>query len=219
MNCSDSANAYYWFNPDLGTGKSVSANPSGYSSPVELKTTEWVISKCRGETGVDVFNRFKQKLHDKAKELYLTSYSSSSSPLLGTNVIISLMDSISRAHFIRTMTTTNSFLNSLRGSGYEVFNFTNYHAVGWNSIQNKAPLFGGVPFKYFSTVKETGTWAKGGENRTVCNNFNQWIYDLYREKGYVSLHGGTLCGVPGNFPDDDPPHYFPTNRTVVDYFS
>jgi hypothetical protein len=48
-------------------------------------------------------------------------------------------------------------LKELEESGeYEVFNFSQYHAVGWNSIQNKAPMFGGTAYQSLAVYPPQG---------------------------------------------------------------
>jgi hypothetical protein len=214
MNCSIPGR--YWFHPLWGSGQKVKSSVSTYTGPFEMKTTEWLYARCEELTQVFVFNRFNQTIYERAKNLSKTRESSET--LRGTSVIVALMDAVSRAHYLRTMPATDGFLLSLKDGDFEVFNFSNYHAVGFNSIQNKLPMMAGVPYRDFAPVTKTGTMASAQTNRTKCELFKDWIYDLYRENGYVSLHGGTHCGVEGNFPGNDPSGYFPKSRRVVDHF-
>ena len=85
------------------------------------------------------------------------------------NVLVVLMDPMSRAHFDRSMPKTRQKLSQL---GF--LSFPNYTAVGSNSGPNQAALYSGYPLGDRDFVDRDG-------------NHGLWLWDRLRAAGYKTL--------------------------------
>jgi len=92
------------------------------------------------------------------------------------NVLLILLDPISRPHFDRSMPKTTVVLKELN-----FVKFQRYTAVGPNSGPNQAALYGGIKLK------------KRDQLHKNLDNNNQWLWDRLRESGYITLKGEDSC--------------------------
>lgn len=91
------------------------------------------------------------------------------------NLLIILLDPISRSHFNRAMPFSTETLQKLNFT-----NFTKYTAVGPNSGPNQAALYAG-----------TRLGSRNGIHGT--SNETEWLWDHLRKSGYVTLKGEDGC--------------------------
>lgn len=83
------------------------------------------------------------------------------------NILLIMIDPISRSHFQRSMPKTLKALNNL---GF--IHFSNYTAVGPNSGKNQAALYSGLPLASRDGIKKDG---------------GRWLWDRLRENGFITL--------------------------------
>lgn len=94
------------------------------------------------------------------------------------------LDSMSRRHFFRKMPRVINYLNELnQGKEFSVFDFKLHNILGPDSISNQVPLMGGKA----QFVRE----FNGDQNVDYLGKLAMW--NLLREKGYVSLLGLENC--------------------------
>lgn len=91
------------------------------------------------------------------------------------NILLVLLDPMSRPHFERSMPKTKATLHRL---GFT--HFGNYSAVGSNSGPNQAALYSGTPVS-----------NRDGIQRDVGDE--KWLWDLLRKNGYVTLKAEDGC--------------------------
>jgi hypothetical protein len=91
------------------------------------------------------------------------------------NILLILIDPISRPHFHRTMPRTELTLEEL-----DFLSFSKYSAVGPNSGPNQAALYSGIPLE-----------KRNGIGRDIHGE--QWLWDRLRSAGYVTLKGEDGC--------------------------
>ncbi|KAF9174262.1 hypothetical protein BGX21_010642 [Mortierella sp. AD011] len=102
-------------------------------------------------------------------------------PLLD-DVVMILVDAISRAKFMIEMKTVMETLNSInttatnREQGHRIFDFEHYNVLGQNSPPNKAYIYSGQSF---------GNMRDGPKH---------WIWDVYEEQGFSTAHTDGECG-------------------------
>jgi hypothetical protein len=168
-----------------------------YSKPVRVPSnTEFALGSCEEDLDAK-FNeaflmpRFNQTAYDKAKAL------TTGKPKV---IFMLTVDSYSRRHFYRSLPKTIDYLNSLnQDSDLLAYDFKLHNVLGSSSIENQVPIFVG---------KEK--YADGHEgDQEVDFLGDAAIWNLLREKGYISLLGLENCD-----------SYFPKSigrRPNVDY--
>ena len=92
------------------------------------------------------------------------------------NVLLILLDPISRSHFDRSMPQTTATLAALN-----FIRFKRYTAVGPNSGPNQAALYSGTTLKKRNQLHKN---LKGEDS---------WLWDRLRAAGYVTLKGEDSC--------------------------
>ena len=122
--------------------------------------------------------RYNASLHvemkGKMKEL------KSEGPTL--TVMILVVDSFSRKHFVRKLPQTVKYLNRLKkGEEYHVTDFYIHNIVGSNSVGNQAPLLG-------RNIQEA---YLGDLNRDFAGDSALW--NIYKNRGFVTLFGLESC--------------------------
>lgn len=100
----------------------------------------------------------------------------SSNNSLRPNLLLILLDPISRPHFDRSMRKTNATLAEL-----DFIRFEKYTAVGPNSGPNQAALYSGT------------TLAKRDQLRKNLKSNDEWLWDRLGAAGYVTLKGEDSC--------------------------
>ena len=91
------------------------------------------------------------------------------------NILLLLLDPISRLHFLRVMTRTRETLQEL-----SFVHFENYTAVGPNSGPNQAALYSGIPLE-----------RRDGIASDIDGEL--WLWDRLRQSGYITLKGEACC--------------------------
>lgn len=92
------------------------------------------------------------------------------------NVLLILLDPISRPHFDRSMQKTTATLAKLN-----FIKFEKYTAVGPNSGPNQAALYSGTTLKQRNQL-----------HKNLKSN-DKWLWDRLRAAGYVTLKGEDSC--------------------------
>jgi hypothetical protein len=91
------------------------------------------------------------------------------------NILLILLDPMSRSHFHRVMPNTEAILRENHS-----VEFTKYTAVGPNSGPNQAALYSGIPLS-----------KRDGINNDLDGE--EWLWDRLRASGYVTLKAEDGC--------------------------
>eukprot|EP00532_Pseudo-nitzschia_australis_P006201 CAMPEP_0168166608 /NCGR_PEP_ID=MMETSP0139_2-20121125/2116_1 /TAXON_ID=44445 /ORGANISM="Pseudo-nitzschia australis, Strain 10249 10 AB" /LENGTH=781 /DNA_ID=CAMNT_0008083813 /DNA_START=228 /DNA_END=2574 /DNA_ORIENTATION=- len=92
------------------------------------------------------------------------------------NVLLLLLDPISRSHFDRVMPRTKTILQELN-----FLRFERYTSVGPNSGPNQAALYSGIKL------------GNRGDLHNNTDSGNKWLWDRLKAAGYVTLKGEDSC--------------------------
>ncbi|KAF9425500.1 hypothetical protein BGZ76_003208 [Entomortierella beljakovae] len=93
------------------------------------------------------------------------------------DVVMILVDAISRAKFLVEMKTVMETLNNINAtSGHRIFDFEHYNVLGQNSPPNKAYIYSG------QSIENANHGPK------------HWIWDVYEEQGFNTAHTDGECG-------------------------
>jgi hypothetical protein len=173
-------------------------------------------AKLEPQLNVYYRNVPRPELYRRARQRQRALERAGSRALLGLNVVVLQMDAVSRLHFLRSLPRSDAFLRELDEAGdvYRVFNFSGLNVVGYDSVENFPTLYSGFRYdlflKQFHDVNASlplNEWRWSGDNGAALgqNTRNQsapdgtllrpntWLWDLYRSRGYVTLHGDELC--------------------------
>lgn len=103
----------------------------------------------------------KRKLKENSQSIY-------------DNVLFIFFDSLSRAHFQRTMNKTCKLLEKYMKNNnlYSAYQFNKYHSLGTNTHPNAIPMYYGFPM---------------GQER------GQNIIRYFKENGYITANIGNIC--------------------------
>lgn len=104
------------------------------------------------------------------------SKNNSSGNTMQPNVLLILLDPISRSHFDRSMPKTTAVLEE-----FNFVRFEKYTAVGPNSGPNQAALYSGTKLIERSQIHKN------------LDSGDKWLWDRLRESGYVTLKGEDSC--------------------------
>ncbi|KAF9349059.1 hypothetical protein BGX26_012587 [Mortierella sp. AD094] len=102
-------------------------------------------------------------------------------PLLD-DVVMILVDAISRTKFIIEMKTVMETLNNINTTstngeqGHRIFDFEHYNVLGQNSPPNKAYIYSGQSIE------------------NIRHGPKHWIWDVYEEQGFNTAHTDGECG-------------------------
>jgi hypothetical protein len=90
------------------------------------------------------------------------------------NVLFIFLDTLSRAHFQRTMKKTCKFLEKYMKNNnlYSAYQFNKYHSIGTNTHSNVAAMYFGFPMS-----------EKRGQN----------IIKYFKDNGYITANIGNIC--------------------------
>lgn len=116
------------------------------------------------------------KCNTRLYERDFVNNQSSSNNNLRPNLLLILLDPISRPHFDRSMRKTKATLAEL-----DFIRFEKYTAVGPNSGPNQAALYSGI------------TLEKRDQLRKNLKSNDEWLWDRLRAAGYVTLKGEDSC--------------------------
>ncbi|KAG0326980.1 hypothetical protein BGZ99_008637 [Dissophora globulifera] len=100
-------------------------------------------------------------------------------PLLD-DVVMLLVDAISRAKFKRAMTRVMATLTKANSTatttGHRIFDFEHYNVLGQNSPPNKAFIYSGQSIE------------------NIRHEPKHWVWDVYEEQGFKTAHTDGECG-------------------------
>lgn len=142
---------------------------------------EWIVVTCKGRS--NGLERMSVQNADNQAE-----------PPEGfkPNLVVLLLDGISRTHFHRIMHHTESVLDRIHrqeppfDSGYKVTEFFKYHAVDYSSNSNETPMWTGVD------------WWQYCRHKWKCDfmgsvPFKRFIWDWMQKGGYKTQFGVEQC--------------------------
>ena len=153
----------------------------GYWKPVDAEQIDFGLGGCSGEKyfqqaflapkkNVKAFEEAKKKMKEgeRPKIIYFLT-----------------LDSVSRRHFFRKLPKVAEFFNNLNEThpDFAVYDFKLHNVIGGNSVANQVPIFGGI--EQFLT--------KFPGNQDVDRLGKHAIWNIIREKGYISLFGMEDC--------------------------
>ena len=121
--------------------------------------------------------------------------------LADLNIVLIIMDSVSRLQFRRSMPVTQRLLESLnRGNVAEVFDMEMLNVVGWHSRQNQLPLLLGHDCQGESHADFYDHQKAEESGRFNCEHV---IWPFFKARGYVTAQFGDQCNLerkkfPGN---------------------
>jgi len=148
-----------------------------YEGPVKIREGENVRAFCDNHENYFVLNVLQTKTKERAEARH-SPRKAKEDP----NVLMVVIDSLSRAHFNRRMHKTISWLekaDSSNGGHFEVFEFFKHHAVECCTPGNMRPLLAGK-------TKE--------EVDVVTDHIGDYfLWKNFTDAGYVSLYLNDLC--------------------------
>ncbi|CAG9327038.1 unnamed protein product [Blepharisma stoltei] len=156
--------------------------PIKYEEPLLLdEKTEFALGSCDENP-----NNWYKEAH-MTPRFNETAYNMAKSKTKGKPKIIFMLtlDSLSRRHFFRKLPKTVDFLNSLNheNSEYWAFDFKLHNILKPNSVGNQVPIFGGI--------EKFVEFFEGNQNIDYLGDTALW--NILREKGYISLFGLENC--------------------------
>ncbi|KAG0343848.1 hypothetical protein BG004_004955 [Podila humilis] len=93
------------------------------------------------------------------------------------DVVMLLVDAISRAKFLVAMKEAMAILNTVNTTGnHRIFDFQHYNVLGQNSPPNKAFIYSGQSIENMN---------KGPKH---------WVWDVFQEQGFKTAHTDGECG-------------------------
>ncbi|CAI2169170.1 1662_t:CDS:2 [Funneliformis geosporum] len=108
---------------------------------------------------------------------------------LVNDVVLILLDAVSREHFNEEFPRTLEFLkdmsNRTKGT-HKSHSFNRYNVLGQNSPPNKAFIYSGQSKDYL--------WSNGNKAKAT------WLWDVYESQGFVTMHTDGECGGWWAFP-------------------
>lgn len=114
------------------------------------------------------------------------------------NVIVLVINNLSEPHFDRMMPNTKKYLKSMqklnhkRTSPTSVFHFERYHAPTQETLLNHLALFSGMQHLSPIEANEFGYFKERLRNSSESQT-NQWLWEWYQSRGYVTLFGEEHC--------------------------
>lgn len=122
--------------------------------------------------------------------------------LADLNVVLVIMDAVSRLQFKRSMPATINLMERLqRGDEAAVFDMEMYGITGWHSRENQVPLLlghdcQGLSHKAFYDFKEAEE-----SDRFNCDSV---IWPFFKARGYATAQFGDQCNLNANhFPGNE----------------
>jgi Protein of unknown function (DUF229) len=100
------------------------------------------------------------------------------------NLLLLMIDPISRARLERSLPKTNRLLQLL-----EFTSFSQYTAVGNNSGPNQAALYSGIPLASRDSIATHGQ----NNNNATTKDHHPWLWDTLRDHGYATFKAEDGC--------------------------
>jgi hypothetical protein len=154
-----------------------------YFGPTRIPDEEeWIVVTCKGRS--NGLERMTVQQHKKQTDPQIRGFK--------PNLVVLLLDGISRTHFHRIMHHTESILDRIErqekpfNSGYKVTEFFKYHAVDYSSNSNETPMWTGID------------WWQYCRHKWKCNfmgsiPFKRFIWDWMKKGGYKTQFGVEQC--------------------------
>lgn len=152
---------------------------------------EWTIAYCNlpyigWKQNVFVQHTRKEEAVKRVKKFSESPPTLDPPPSLDVNVLVILMDDISRRQFERSFLQTYDFLSdelSKKSSPVNIYHFDRYNILGPNSLPNQYPLFVGKNIP-------NGMSDQSQYNMIFSSTSNDdWIWNYYASRGYVTMYG------------------------------
>lgn len=142
--------------------------------------------------------------NEKAYEQVLARNLSSSS--IKPNVVVMMIDAVSRAQFVRAMPKTLQFfqnLNSEPGQRFSVFDFQFFGTLGAYSPPNRYAFFSGYPFVDDQAFFDGSPFPQEQKVLRVNERKGVWMWDVLSEQGYITYSARDMCSKTAAFVYDD----------------
>ena len=153
-----------------------------YEGPINADKFEFGLGSCNKDDGslkqADMFPNFNKPAFEAAKKK-----STKGKPRI---IYYLTLDSFARRHFFRMLPGVVKTLNNINrdsAADFSVFDFNFHNIIGVDSPGNQVPILGG-------NLKFTRK-RKGNQNGDFLGD--KAIWNILREKGYVSLLGFESC--------------------------
>ncbi|KAG9304525.1 hypothetical protein G9A89_020089 [Geosiphon pyriformis] len=145
-------------------------------------TEEYVLIKCGNENNFLTREPIKDNKNHMKFPIPQNSVLKDQAPLVD-DVVLLLLDAVSREHFNEEFPKTIAFfkdLDSHTNGTHETFSFNRYNVLGVNSPPNKAFIYSGQSKDYLYSEKKN---AQG-----------TWLWELFERQGFVTMHSDGECG-------------------------
>ncbi|CAG9325556.1 unnamed protein product [Blepharisma stoltei] len=150
-----------------------------YSEPVSLKSEEWAFASCENFI-LDNYEHVIYKLRKNQKSLERAKNSLKGKPI---NIIMLVVDSLSRRNFFRKLPNTVNFLNKNLSSDFSIFDYKLHHILGQNSDTHYMPtFFGDIFYQFQSKMAKEDPY------------YDDSLWKYLHERGFVTLFGMDYCG-------------------------
>ena len=164
------------FNFDVSTRK-VAFSPSCTKSYVDFLSKGQVNAYCKTESWGWVSRRFYDL--PVVKNLAVTNQS------LNVDVMLYVVDAISRAHFIESTPSLQEWFEVLRkGNDVEIFDFRKFHVTGWHTVAIQPIMMIG----YDCTGKSVSP-----QLQKTPQDMKAFIPYLFQTKGFESAYFSEMC--------------------------
>jgi hypothetical protein len=182
---------YQYHFPSMNSGESFKDWDQKKNGLLEFNE-EYVMIKCETESNFLTREPLKSDINtSQSFNLPDKSILKDQKPLVN-DVVLILLDGVSREHFNEEFTRTAEFLkniSSLTKGTHETYSFNRYNVLGINSPPNKAFIYSGQSKDYL--------WANGNEAKAT------WLWEIYERQGFVTMHTDGECGGWWVFPYRD----------------
>ncbi|CAG9325557.1 unnamed protein product [Blepharisma stoltei] len=149
-----------------------------YWGPVQLETQEYAFGTCDLNKRTD-FEHVTYKLRPKEESLKRAKNSLVGKPI---NIVMLVIDSLSRRSFFRKLPMCLDYLNS-NAKNFSIFDFKLHHIMGQNSPASYMPtFFGDMPFKQSRKI------FRGDLYYSIS------IWKYLHDRGFVTMIGMDNCG-------------------------
>jgi hypothetical protein len=160
-----------------------------YTEPVSITEGEYILVECGKLQDYHMQNVYNSEIEEEAKSKLPSGKQ--------YNVIVVLIDSTSRAHFLRRLPKSTKVIESLderNGGNFNVFQHFRYHALSFATPGNVRPLIAGMNSKELRSKKPQAS--------------EYFMWKPYKENGYVNMYIHNLC-------QDNFKNYFYENSTHI----
>lgn len=120
------------------------------------------------------------------------------------NVVVIMIDALSRAQFIRALPKTIDYFEELnKGNKFSVFDFEFFGILGAYSPPNRYAFFSGYPLADDQAFFEGSPFPLSEKVLRVNERNGVWMWDLLSERGYVTYSARDMCSRVAAYVYDD----------------